>query len=250
VTDRVRDWLPAGAVSSERVRLALRDAVESWSSQWFSKRKFNLGRVSERSSPPLGAEEWQSCGEACALRCTAAGGVKVLEAAIDLTLGPDLLTPRDHQLMETFRDKILDDLIGKIEEKLGLQRGRSADTGGSDWLQLSIVEDFGPDLVLVALPSERLTSFIKTAIPRKASSPNVSLKAAIQDESITMEALLGCVELLLSDLAALEPGDLLLLPTGLDQAVPIQVTGSNSTIAMARVSDLDGELVLTFASAA
>lgn len=246
MTEQAQSWLPPGAASGGLLRPTLQSAVEGWSAHWCATRSFSVARLTERGAAKA-SDGWISRSSSTAVRILKPASTRLVEAALDLRPGVEGLTDRDRRLADRLVENLIEDLCARIEAALDIEDRTPVDGQAGDWVEIVINEGVGSDLFSVALPIPALAVACRKAagaVPRL--TPLAPLSPALSDVQVLLEATLGRLELSMPELAGLEPGDVLVLPTRVDQPIEVSLHGSSQTVAHARLADQDGEFALAF----
>jgi flagellar motor switch/type III secretory pathway protein FliN len=239
-----QDWLPPGAACGGLLRPALQSALEAWSAHWFAARALSVGRIAERGAA---GEGWRHRGHRTATRTPKPSMAKLMEAALDLRLAAGTLTDRDRDLLDRLTEAVIEDLCNRVEAALEIDETDVLDDQNHEWLEVSVAEGVGPDLFWLALPIPVLARACRKAAGRPSRlQPLAPLRTPLAEVPVLLEATIGHVEVSMPDLAALQPGDILVLSTPIDQPVEVSLQGSSHVLARARLADEDGELALAF----
>lgn len=257
MTQKVRDWLPIDVVSRDEVQAILRQAVADWSARWFSKRRISLASY----APAAGGHEgktaeggWRVYRKEVAVHCPAAATSRLAGWALDARPDDAVATEGDRRLVEQFGRKLLQDLAATIELALELV-GEFCDQplrieepydrmGG---VILSLAEGQGVELLKVGVPLHAVAPLCRATFKPTTRGPAVLeiLSKALWPTPVIVEATLGQANISLADLQTLEPGDVLILSTALDQPAEIALSGSARVLARGKLSDTDGQIALT-----
>lgn len=234
MTDLVYDWLPGDVILYDNVTQAIDSAISRWSSRWFVG---SYARISERAHLPSlpherGVDEgWRVFRSAIAVRAIPASLSRLMRQALGIGAEVPDLTPSDRLLLDALSQKILENLVEELTQAL-LPTARSifASEGG---LSLSLTDPQGHDLLTVFLPADLLLSWLKSQLqPPVRGGTLVPLRSSLTDVSVRLKALVGRMELSLSELSELAVGDVLVLDTALDQ--PLEIVSASTSQAMAK----------------
>ncbi len=220
--------------------------MEAWSAHWCAARTFNVGRMTERGSA-LESEGWVPRANCTSVRAPKSASIRLAEAALDLRPGPAALTDRDRRLLDRMAEKLIQDLCERVEAALEVDESFGSNAQPQNWLEISVAEGVGPDLFWIALPVPALAKACCKAVGLAPRLPALgSMAAPLRDIDLLIEATVGRLDLSMLDLADLTPGDVLVLPTRIDQPIEVSLLGSSQVFARARLANQDGELALAF----
>ncbi len=255
MTGQPRDWLPLGATAHPGVCARIDAAVSAWSAQWFARR--TLSAVSftptggEAPAEPAGWRVWRA---AIAIGCSDRAAARLLDWALDANLGDQGPTRRDRQLIDAFERKLIEDLATKVEAALSVGGATlpapamvEAPLGPHGGLVVGIGDGCGATLLSLAIPLAAALPACRAALgrPSQARERLDSLRQALGEEQVVIEAILGQAEIRLADLRTLAPGDVLVLGTPLSGTAELSLVGGQEAFARAGVSEISGRMALT-----
>lgn len=249
----VREWLPAEAAASAAVRRLIREAVGTWAPKWFARAEIAASEVEVRSGAATArAAGWQVARAVG----TALSPSETLRLA-GLALGADperlVLSEADRDILGRFAAGIAGDLAGAIEAALGLDPPEAESSSATDdpfcgegGLQFSVIHRGDRPLLHVAIPAAALVPFRKAAIPpaRRRAAPLARIDRAFESTAVRVEARLGQAVLPLRELAALAPGDVVILDRAIDDGASLSLRSSGRPFARAAIVPGDAEISL------
>lgn len=254
MTETVRAWLPRGVGTGEEVRAAVKRTVADWSEQWFGQDTVSLSTLRPVEGAPEGVDRagWRRHGAAVGINCGGRAAQRVLGWALDTRLDLLELTDNDQLLIDAFGERLFGDLTARLETALGvagdLPDRRPIDPfDGQGGVIASLVDAHGGTVVALALPQDAIAAFCRARAPapRPATAPLLDRAAALNPETITLEAQLGRAELSLGELRTLAVGDVLVLNTGVGDAIDLGLPGAGAAPLRGRLTHLDGHVALT-----
>jgi flagellar motor switch/type III secretory pathway protein FliN len=257
MSGEARDWLPVAALDAPAVRRALGDAVEFWSDRWFpGVRLAAAGFEVRRAGAPLPAPGWRRYGTAAALAGT---GVEQLRLA-GLALGnrPEslVLSEVDRDIIGRFTTRIFADLAGALDRAIGRDPpAGETETLADDplpdgGLAFAVADGAGAPVLHGAVPLAALVPFRKSLLAgaRRPRPALARLGRAIGTTPVRVEARLGAAAIALGELAALAPGDVLILDRSIEQGASLALPHSGRSIARAAIAERGSEISLTLSS--
>jgi hypothetical protein len=249
-----RAWLPAEAANSSSVRAAAEAAVEDWAVAWFATAgPVACGFRASAGSAPSVERGWRSHADAIAIARCPAQSLRL--AGLALFAAPEqlVLSEADRDIVDGLADRMCRDLADRLERAFGEQqpatgaRGDAADPfGGRGGLLFTVRQAGQATLMEVAVPLDGLVQFRKSSMPaaRRAPAALARLADAATATPVELCARLGQAVLPLSDLAALAPGDVLVLDRTVAEGAVLAVAGSRETFAHSLPAERGGMLAL------
>jgi flagellar motor switch/type III secretory pathway protein FliN len=148
---------------------------------------------------------------------------------IETLLGTDLsnrpLGEGDHKLLDAFIREAVSDLLSHVDE---MAAGK-----GRDGTMVTISLFIGPrEIGALRIPDHVLVPAMKAAIGRSltSESPPRSYVEALRPIPLSVEAILGQVDLTFADLKTLAVGDVIVLDSGLQDPVEVRLAGSERRV--------------------
>ncbi len=179
----------------------------------------------------------------------------MIDQALDVSTEMMKLTETDQVLLDALERKILDDLAGELAQAFELSgdgqaqpkrvRDPLVDGGG---IVIALTEPSGREALTLAVTTDAAVSKVKSLMG-PATKPAQSLQplaGALGGVHVAIEAMVGKVELTLTELNELSVGDVLVLDRALDQAVDIVGAGSRHVFAKAMLTQVDDGIALVF----
>lgn len=251
-------WLPLSTLEDPRIAQALAPVVERWSSRWFATGAYLLGRPALRQrghSPLPSGSHWQNFGSIAfvsGIEDLAALGSRIADA-------PQVRAPlgeSDASLLRQLAGEALNDFAASLELALdtrGLAIGSDGDgdpLDRCDGLDFVLERDAGLPPLRFAIPAQALVPLRKSSIgsPARDFAP-VQFAAAFESESLSFSVDLGLATLPIGDARRIAIGDVLVLDTRLNDAVPLTSERSRTAIAAIKLSQHAGRLRLSAHSA-
>ncbi|HEV2818518.1 MAG TPA: FliM/FliN family flagellar motor switch protein [Allosphingosinicella sp.] len=250
-----RDWLPVAALDAPAVRRALGDAVESWSDRWFPGARLTAAGFAARTrGGALPALAWRQYGTAAAL-----AGDTLRLAGLALGTRPEglVLSEVDRDIIGRFATRILADLACALDRAIGRDppadepetpAGDPLPDGG---LAFAVADGAGAPVLHGAVPLAALVPFRKSLLgpghrPRRPALAR--LGRAVGVTPVRLEARLGAAAVALGELAALAPGDVLILDRAIGEGASLALPGSGRCLARAAIAERGAGISLTLSS--
>jgi len=257
VTGEVRDWLPVEAITREPLRKKITAAVEAWSGAWFAEARLSASRfvAAERQTRNLNdGADWRVYRRAFAISCSRRAAGRLVDWALDAEVDRASLSKSDRQLVQMFEQRLLEDLVARVELALGIESGALSDPCVIDdplrphgGLIVDVADEHGSTLLSLSAALRDLLPACKASLP--ATMPGTrklqSLRAALAPTPVRIEAVLGSAQVVLTDMQSLATGDVLILDAALDAAAALRLTGSVHPFAKAQPTDTGAAMALT-----
>ena len=211
MTEPGQTYLPPGAITGERVRAALADALEAWGQAYFETTTFTLFlREDNHTQQSCAMANRPSVPGKVSVLLSALGQRRALEAALKADLEAVTTSAADRTILNTLADQMRSELVGRIEKVLGSGTG-----GGTITLEFAIN---GRTLGTLSLPRQPLLSLLRKAMPRNQASPPAFPKsrlAAADGARLLVEGVLGQARLPIADARGIAIGDVIVLDCNL-----------------------------------
>lgn len=235
----VRDWLPLETADSARIRTLAGEVVDSWSRKWLAANAAAAGFEVRRGKAPPHPGGWRRPGAAIGIALGAAEMIRLAGAALGPAPERFVLSEVDRDILSRFTATLAADLAQAVEQALGFAPAGTegsacadplADAGG---LLFDAVDSQGRVLAHVAIPHDALVPTLKAAIrPRRRGLPPAArLSQAYGATAVRIEARLGAAALPLGEVAALAPGDVLILDRTIEEGAAVSLAGSGKAFA-------------------
>lgn len=232
-----KSWLPKGALDATAMDRVFSEAVRSWSEKWFAR---NGPRPLGPFAPGLAGNaahreglSWHVLDAGLALSVADRATGLLAASILDADLGGAALTPRDRKLIERVTSDCLADLRKALAERFAIASAEPWRTGGQpgfaaaadSWSASLGMGDREPLLRIVA-GHDLMAAFRRASIP-PPPRPAVlgSLSKGLEGQELVLSALLGRCRMNLSDLGALEEGDVLILDRQADSRLELAIDG-------------------------
>ena len=251
MSGEARPWLPVAALDAPAVRRALGEAVESWSDRWFPGARLAAAGFAVRAAgAPLPAPAWLSYGTAAAL---AADQLRLAGFALGTKPKGLVLSEVDRDIIGRFTTRILADLAGALDRAIG----RDPPAGETETLTddplpdgglaFTVADGTGAPVLHGAVPLAALVPFRKSLLePARRPRPALArLGRSIGATPVRLEARLGAAAVALGELAALAPGDVLILDRAIEQGASLALPQSGRCLARAAIAERGPEISLT-----
>ena len=238
-----RVWFPCGSLASRPAARRFVAIVGEWGRIWFSRDAWQAG---EQFSQPTPSDKVTLREKS---RLALLGGPKTVVAMAHAMLGQPMRgdpTPGDVRVLQRLAGTALDDLVVRLEALFPPRMDAPLPAVGqtaAKW-HLSI----GPAAAGLALQldSGDLAELARAGFAPIAPAADLQpLRSALEDLELTASGMLGTIPLTLSDLAALEPGDILLLDQTPDTEVELLLENTRTATGCA-LTQTEGQLALTF----
>lgn len=233
--ERMREWLPASALTADNIGAALRPCVEDWCGRWFAGAGTSMSLKLAQGVALAQEGSITEDGDGIRLMMPAGGKRTLLERVFDEALAGKNLSASDHQLLDGLARTIARDLIAGIEKLMGPPSGEAHDR-----LELA-VHSGQNQLLRITCPTDPVIRLIRSRItPTCPESPAlVTRRQAIAPSPLRVEAVLGSAELSVDDLHNLEPGDVLVLDAPLTAPATLRTFESGHLIGKGRLSQMN-----------
>lgn len=237
MTDQPRAFLPAGALTDDRVRQALAEALDGWSRAWFVSARADLSLASA-GKLSVADEQADGFGQHARLAPSGAGKRRLIEAALGEGLEGKVLSAADRQALDAFYARLALDLVERIDRLLGREAGPQmrleVTLGGRPIAALGVNRGAVVALVRRALPARSLDG----AFPASRAD-------AVAQLPVRVEAVLGRALLTIEDAKGLAVGDVIVLDRPLNENAQIRIDPGRALVAEGRlVPDPDGNRLI------
>lgn len=241
----VHDWLPPEVVLRPAVRARIEEAVAEWSSAWFATRAIGVSGVKTVARFKAG-EDRRLEGKTARVGYSDRAARRLLDWALDARLDQATLTPLDQKILDGFERKLVEDLLVRLDAILAVSpAGAARESAGG--LEVGLCEAQSGDLLTLSLPQEAVLPLARAALPApRPRDPLDNLAGALAGTDVVIDITLGEADVRLGDLHALAPGDVLILGTPLTGLAQVTLAGSPEVFARAALTDLDGQMAVTF----
>jgi flagellar motor switch/type III secretory pathway protein FliN len=232
-----KSWLPKGALDASAIDRVFSEAVRSWSEKWFAR---NGPRPLGPFAPGLAGKavqreglSWHVLDSGLALSVADRATGLLAASILDADLSGVVLTPRDRKLIERVASDCLADLRTAVTERFAIGSVEPWRTGeqpgfasvADSWSASLGMNDREPLLRIVA-GHDLMIAFRKASIPPQPRPAVLgSLSKGLEGQELGLSALLGRCRMNLSDLGALEEGDVLILDRQTDSKLELAVDG-------------------------
>lgn len=241
------DWLPSDASLPRAAAMDFASRIETWSRRWISGavlRPLGDFQVSP-GAISLDAVGWETAGEIALGKSSASD-----DALGKLILGLD--TVRANHADAAVASKVVASCIDDLKQVIlaGLGTHQTSQWGvptqpiGTYRYRLDIGCSSVQPRLSVALTTAGMAAAIRRALPKPVLPKLADLGAALAPVPVGVSALLGTCRLPLADVQALATGDVLLLDTAIDDALPIAIAGQWLASGQGVLDQRDGALML------
>ncbi len=239
-------WLPDTCLASERAARRIGETVADWSRRWIAGDRWQaLGRWSEIAGND--EADWSPLRSGRATIEVAPGAVTRLALAMLREENRSSFTPRDHKFLRRLAGQAIDDLAALIDALLPVDGGGAGTWAGVPWsLTIGAV---GEPLMRISVAKADLCHLARQAFPRGSASVLASRSSAVADMPVSIGAHLGKATMDIAQVAALEPGDVIVLDRQLSAPATLLVAGRQTALAC-MLSQQDASLVLELTESA
>jgi flagellar motor switch/type III secretory pathway protein FliN len=230
-----RHWLPADAAAPRLALGAVADMAEAWSREWFAGEGLRAAGAFVRNAEPraeLRKIEWLVCEGGLAIGMPRDGAAAIGARVLGIALGQAERPRADVALLEGVAGECLDDLKRRAAVLLQLPRTAAwtaAEGSGREGGAVHRIDISAPDrsLVLVLeLGADLFARFVKAKLPLAPEpAPLGDPQQALAGLRVRASAALGSCRISVAELGGLAAGDVLVLGTGIDAAVPLAIEG-------------------------
>ncbi len=251
MTGSARSWLPAAALMDGRLEAVLGEVVSGWSHAWLGDGGATLAHCKDMPIPDRGIySTW--CSAERQLLIIAERSVRLASGArfLSCQLAEADLEANDPNILDPLFDRAMHDLLNEVECRLLGQAGRTQASqnnarAGKDAIAFEI--ECGPHCGRFFLTLEQEFAVrARRGLAGTAQSPERfgRLDDAINRQKIEIGARLGVARVTVSDLANLEPGDVLALDRDVTEALEIVVDSKVRPMKICRIQAADDGLEL------
>lgn len=251
MTAMYRPWLPQAALEGGAVETMLEALLDQWSRKWFARRPMRLtGRLARqpaRDGTAGDGRPWQVLEDGFAIGGAAGGRDAIARAMLDAGREDAIASAADETVAELLAEGCLEDLKARASRLLRAAPEcpwQAADTLDPAMFDRALCGCVGSGAdrpaIRLAIAADLVVAMVKLAV-RSAPAPVLlqPMAQAVGRQPVRVTAFVGTVELPLSEVAGLDPGDVLVLDSNIDAPLPLAVdAGSRS--GRCRVDD-DGE---------
>ena len=224
-----RAWLPEPALDPAVVEPMLAAAVESWSRKWFARRP--VRRLGPLRRGPAGretfaAEIWHRLEDGLSL--AVGRRLEIAGAMLDHAVVERTLSPADRAVLDGLAAGCIDDLRQRLCDLLRLppdaawQSRETPPAIEPDAWSCLLGQDDGEPLVRLVLSHDLFVGLVK--LSARTPAPPLRLRPVAEGlaaQPVAVSAFLGGCQLPLAEIAALVPGDVLVLDRDLDEALEL-----------------------------
>jgi len=238
-----RAFLPASAITTQRLERAFGHVLTGWCSDWFGRGHASLRQTSARhgrSVVPGGAIH-TSKHESPGIELSALGKRRLIEAALSSDLEGVQQSDADRAILGGLADEIASDLDERLRAVLGGEESAPLST-------LELVLD-GQAIGTLAVSARALAEVLRRTVKTR-NTPTAFAASRLEAATltpITIDAVLGSAGVSLKDLADLSVGDVIVLDAGLDTAAAVRIAGTHQVIAVGRLASHPSHNALTIA---
>ena len=230
MTMQVKAWLPDGALSGGAVERACADAVAKWTDTWFARR---LPAPPEPVAAAARAGDGLDCRtheDGLCVSTSSAARYAMAGLMLDVVVDGAALNAADKAALEALAGGCIEDLCTELARAFGLggsawERG-GVDLAGHEARCYAVGLGGGAPPIRIAVETSAAVGLIKAAAPAADKRPPLQpLRQGLSRQTVGLSARLGCCDLSVAELAALQPGDVLVLDRLLDDPLDLAVAG-------------------------
>jgi hypothetical protein len=240
-------WLPNACLRSERAANRLSETVLDWSRRWLPRGRWQAIGAFKEAADTRDDNNWSLLRTGG--RVTIEGAPRaVLRLALAM-LGEDdrtTFSPRDHKFLRRLAGQAMDDLVDAVDRVLSGNGSPGASVGRPWSLPLGPAAE---PLLQVSIARSDLSLLARQAYPQHAAGPLDARGPAVAGLRVSVSAHLGMAKMDVSQLDALEPGDVIVLDRSVTARATLLVAG-RQTLLPCTVSQQDAALVLQVAELA
>jgi flagellar motor switch/type III secretory pathway protein FliN len=227
-----RPWLPKDAFLGAATKDVLSEPVAAWSARWVarapagvSKLRFAEGGASARSQT--------TCGRHVALDLTGIGRRHLLEAVLDVSLAESPRSDADARVLDAVVQEICEDFVRTLDEVFADEPCEDEDRG----LRATVAIGRN-DVFEFAVAAPLLVPLIKRQLGGAVSPgrPLSRLSTALREAQIQARAVLGHVDLSLSEMRELNAGDVVVIDRAIGDPVELHLPQSSRPLARGKLA--------------
>jgi flagellar motor switch/type III secretory pathway protein FliN len=243
-------WLPVSALGGGTIGRLLGEAVSRWSDCWLVDReRVVIGAIAEFSAIGADGAETLIADDGLAIRSTEQARIGLARLMLGASSGEKAPTAADRDVLRQLAERCLNDLRQRLAAALGFSGGEWRTEHEPIPLAQAQIYPIGiagkePLLELTLSRALAVRAIKRAAAPGAHRSALRPLSDALAGQEVAVSAALGRSELSLNDLAALAPGDVLVLDRDVGAPAPLAVNGTASG-GRATIEEAGGALRLT-----
>jgi hypothetical protein len=228
-----RSWLPEGALRDGVLRRLVLETAKAWSERWFAVKPDVSAREEPQPSNAADATQHRSADGAITLSAPPHARRRLALRAIGLDAALPRLTPRDQTVLTKLASASLDDLLAAFVACFPGAPACATHTPDPRRLHFSLGLGAATRLIDLSLTLENAIAARKSVMARYEQRRGLSpVTTALERQPVEVSAMIGVGQIDLTDLRALEPGDIITLDQGPADRVAlavnkIQVGGRN-----------------------
>lgn len=226
MTGQSRAFLPAGALTEERISHAIADPLDTWSRTYFAAADIDVCGVQKQESRAPDTSTGPDARTSFSL--TVPGRRRLLETALGESLDGKIMHEADRQLLDAFADRLVSELVELFDRALTPVQGPS--------LTLDISID-GRPIGHLTVSHQAIITRVRRALPTKVDRTAFvqSRLGTVAQLEIPVEGVLGRSRLTVEDASGLAVGDVLILDRGLEQDAEVRVCQDRVLVARGRL---------------
>lgn len=230
------EWLPLSTFIDPRVHELLSDHVRQWSSRWFADRMsytigdLDLVKPAKRANDA--SKAWGAATNGFAASWTSKQVIDFAKQAVDARQRRHQCTGKDEELLITFAEAILSDLLGSFSQSANFPESAAFDPALLDkygGLQFALTTGKKSDVHFKLAISSHHAALLRKSVMETAKErelPDARLADMFDKETVSVTAHVGRASLTAQALWDLAAGDIIILDQSLDDSFPM-VSASN-----------------------
>lgn len=241
MTQGVRDWLPNGSLTDDRVRRALAGTVEGWAKRYVQGAIVGIALRTERrlasDTPGLVVER-----PGFRIMLPESGRRVLLAGAIGADCSGLASTDADDRLLSGFADRLVDALAEELVSALP--------PGSADPAEMRVDLLLGEAVFATLVLSRRIMlALVKVQFVAKSGKrPPRPRSEALVAVDVPLSATIGSAALTVEDIAHLALGDVLILDRTVAAGASLRLDAGAAAIARGELSAGHGHNILILAS--
>lgn len=213
-------WLPGDTPVPPALERRLAECVAEWSGRWFVADPLVVGPLARGAALDLA---WHALGDGMMLGLAPTAAVAIGARILGIAVGER--GAADQSLLDEVAEACLIDLRQTLAGTFAASRDAAWHPVAGPGERVAVIGSPLRPLLAIALTSERFAALARASLPRTTPPSLGAGHAALARTAVTVGAALGRCTISLAELQALGTGDVLVLDTPVDAAVPLAVDG-------------------------
>jgi flagellar motor switch/type III secretory pathway protein FliN len=223
----VCDWLPKDAFVGAAAKKVLAKPVADWSARWIAGAPAAVSRL--RLAEGAARRDQSICGDHVELELSGTGKRHLLEALLDVDLAECQRSEADIRVLDAFAEEVCEDFVRTLDASIAAAAGPAR-------LRLTVAIGRN-DVFEAVVPASSLVPLLKqhfgTGIAK--AQPLSRLSVALKHVPVRARAVLGHVELSLSDMRVLGVGDIVVVDRAVGDPVELRLPESRRPFARGKL---------------